>query len=183
MPVARWSPPGGHIIYNKAVISWREGTAPLTFEDTIAIAAPAADVWDFLLDVDRSAAAVPGVESVTLVDARTFDGIVGASVGPISGKFAFRAHIVDSCPPRELVAEVEGTDSVTKSTLRMDVTMTLEPVGDAATEMAYRAVVDIRGRLAILGDMVLRATASLILEEFAKRLRAQLEGSGSPPPP
>ena len=146
----------------------------MIFQDTITVDAPAAKVWDFLLDVDRSATCVPGVEQVTLVDERTFDGVIEARVGPIAGKFEFRAHIVDSKPPTELVAEVIGTDSVTKSTLRQDMTMTLTPMGPSQTELAYRAVVDVKGRLAILGDMVLRATATLILEEFTKRLQAAL---------
>jgi carbon monoxide dehydrogenase subunit G len=40
--------------------------------------------------------------------------------------------------------------------------------------MNYRADVQIKGRLAILGDMVLRATATLILQEFARRLNKAL---------
>ena len=146
----------------------------MNFADTIVVEAPASDVWDLLLDVDRSASLVPGVQHVTLVDERTFDGVIEARVGPISGDFGFRAHIADSDPPRQLKAEVEGTDSVTKSTVRMDVTMNLKPLDVASTELSYEAVVTVRGRLAILGDMVLRATAALILEEFAKRLRAEV---------
>ncbi len=42
--------------------------------------------------------------------------------------------------------------------------------------MKYSADVKINGRLAILGDMVLRATATLILKEFARRL---CEGIGN----
>jgi carbon monoxide dehydrogenase subunit G len=56
----------------------------------------------------------------------------------------------------------------------MDVTMDLEPIDAATTSLGYRAVVNIQGRLAILGEMVIRATAAVILEEFAKRLRTQL---------
>ncbi len=149
----------------------------MIFEDTITIDAPAPRVWEFLLDVDRSASCVPGVNHVTLVDDRTFDGAIEAQVGPISGTFSFRAHIVDSDPPRELRAEVEGSDSVTKSTLLMNMTMTLEPVLADTTRLAYRAEVNVRGRLAILGDMVLRATSVLMLQEFTKRLRAQLAAS------
>jgi carbon monoxide dehydrogenase subunit G len=149
----------------------------MNFADSITVDAPAQEVWDFLLDVNRSSACMPGVGQVTLIDDRTFDGSINASVGPIAGKFSFRARIVEADPPRELKAEVEGTDSVTKSTLRMDITMNLKPEDMATTELAYQAVVNIRGRLAILGDMVLRATATLILDEFARRLRAELAAS------
>jgi carbon monoxide dehydrogenase subunit G len=144
----------------------------VVFEDTITIDAAAQTVWDFLLDVERSSACVPGVKRVQVVDDRTFDGAIEARVGPIAGEFAFRAEIVESDPPRQLRAEVKGTDSVTKSTVEMSVTIALRALDASTTELAHHADVQVRGRLAILGDMVLRATATLILEDFGKRLRA-----------
>ena len=148
----------------------------MIFEDTITIKAPATKVWDFLLDPNCLAACMPGVENVTQIDDRTFDAAIAASVGPISGKFSFRAHIVESNPPTEMAAEIDGIDSVTKSAVRANMAMTLDPVRADATTLAYRATVDVKGRLAILGEMVLRATAALMIEECTRRLRAQLEG-------
>jgi carbon monoxide dehydrogenase subunit G len=147
---------------------------PLIFEDRVTIPATAGRVWDSLLDVNCIAACMPGVEEVQQIDDRTFDGVIAASVGPISGKFPFRAHIVESDPPWEMRGEVKGEDSVTKSTITAEVTMALRPVGTEETELSYRATVDIRGRLAILGDIVLRTTAALMVDEFTKRLRRQL---------
>src|SRR5438874_4464514 len=120
----------------------------MILEHSITIDALAQAIWDFLLDVERSAACVPGVEEVTMIDDRTFDGVILARVGPISGTFSFRAEIVDSNPPSQLKAEVVGTDSVTKSTLKMDVSMTLTPIDPTSTTLSHRAVVDSRGRLA-----------------------------------
>jgi carbon monoxide dehydrogenase subunit G len=151
---------------------------PVIFEDQLTINAPAAKVWDFLLDPKCIAACMPGVENVTQVDDRTFDAAILASVGPISGKFTFRAHIVESKPPTEMAAEIAGQDSVTRSPLTAHVAMTLTPLTPAQTALAYRATVEVKGRLAILGDMVLRATAALMMEEATKRLRAQLEAPG-----
>jgi hypothetical protein len=37
----------------------------------------------------------------------------------------------------------------------------------------------VKGRLAILGEMVLRATATLIVQEATRRLRAQLDGTSA----
>jgi carbon monoxide dehydrogenase subunit G len=146
----------------------------MTFEDTITLDAPAARVWELLLDVNRFAACMPGVDEITQIDDRTFDGVMTARVGPVAGKFAFRAQIVESDPPRELAAKVEGTDSVTKSKLTADMSMTLTPQGEGQTQLSHRATVEMHGRLAILGDMVMRATASLLIDEFGKRLRQQL---------
>lgn len=148
----------------------------MNFQGKALIRAEAAAIWDVLLDVNRFAACMPGVEEVRQVDDRTFDGSINASVGPMSGKFAFRATIVDSKPPSELTAEIDGSDSVTKSKLNARNTMTLTPAGERQTELGYSATVEVKGRLAILGDMLLRTTASLLLDEFIKRLRQQVEG-------
>lgn len=147
----------------------------MLFEGSATINAERPRVWDVLLDVNEFAACMPGVQNVTQLDDRTFEGAIEATVGPISGRFTFRAHIIESDPPRELAAHIEGTDSVTRSTLNADVTATLAALSANQSEVAYRSVVDIQGRLAILGDMVLRATAALMLEEFMNRLRRKVE--------
>src|SRR5918911_526085 len=110
----------------------------MIFEDKTTIHAPAPKVWAFLLDPDCIAACMPGVQNVTRVDDRTFDAAIAASVGPISGKFTFRAHIVESNPPTEMAAQIDGQDSVTKSPLTAQMAMTLDPVGAAETVLAYR---------------------------------------------
>jgi carbon monoxide dehydrogenase subunit G len=151
----------------------------VVFEDRVHVDAEITRVWDLLLDVNRFAACMPGVEQVTQVDDRTFDGVISAKVGPMSGKFSFRAHIVESKPPNELLAKVEGSDSVTKSVLTVDMDMTLASPTPDTTDLAYKAVVEVKGRLAILGDMVLRATAGLLLNDFGKRLQQQLAAEGN----
>lgn len=147
----------------------------MNFSGSVTLEAPPERVWEFLMDPQRLAACVPGVEEVTRVDDRTFDGVISATVGPMSGKFQLRATIVDTVPPHRMTARMEGTDSVTKSQLVSDVVMTLTPEG-ARTGYRYESTVQIKGRLAILGEMVLRATASLILEEFARRLQREFAG-------
>jgi hypothetical protein len=147
----------------------------MNFDGKIRVAAERAKVWDFLLDANRFASCVPGVEQVTQIDDRTFEGKIIARVGPISGSFSFRSSIVDSRPPEEMSARIEGSDSVTKSTLTGLMNMNLQESGPKRTELGYSANVEVKGRLAILGDMILRATATLILEEFVRSLKSQLE--------
>ncbi len=151
----------------------------MIFEGKIDVGVPAEKACDFLIDINRFASCLPGLEQVTQIDDRTFDGVIGATVGPISGKFAFRSTIVESTPPKDLVVRTEGTDSVTKSTMNVKMTVTLTEPIENRTELGYHANVEIKGRLAILGDMVLRATAVLLLEEFSRRLRKLLEENES----
>ena len=147
----------------------------MILEGKIDIAAPTAEVWAFLTDIDRFASCVPGLERATAIDDRTFEGLVTATVGPISGNFTFRSTIVESAPPTSMTVQTDGTDSVTKSAVGAKLVVKLEETGAKRTALDYRADIAIKGRLAILGDMVMRATGALLLEEFARRLKERLE--------
>ena len=147
----------------------------MKYEGKVTLKAEPLQVWDYLLDVDKFSACMPGVEDLTRIDDTTFDGTMHAKVGPMSGNFNFRAQILDSDPPTQLNARVEGNDSMTNSTMTSDITMTLSALGPYQTELAYLSIVDIHGRLAIIGDMVIRATGAQVIKEFFKRLAANIE--------
>jgi len=151
-----------------------EDSQPMIFDGKIELDVPTREAWDFLIDINKFSTCLPGIDEVKQIDDKTFDGIISATVGPISGKFSFRSTIVESRPPDQMVVRTEGTDSVTKSTVNADMTVDLREISENKTEMDYRADIKIKGRLAILGDMVLRATATLILQEFARRLHKGL---------
>ncbi len=146
----------------------------MIFEGKIDLGVPIDTAWAFLIDINKFTACLPGIEEVRQIDDKTFEGTLAATVGPISGKFNFRSTILESKPPEQMVVRTEGTDSVTKSTVSADMKVDLRKVSEEKTEMNYKADVKINGRLAILGDMILRATATLVLQEFSRRLNKGL---------
>jgi carbon monoxide dehydrogenase subunit G len=150
----------------------------MILDGKIDLDVPVQKAWDFLIDINKFSTCLPGIDEVKQVDDKTFDGIISATVGPISGKFNFRSTIVESNPPEQMVVRTEGTDSVTKSAVNADMTVDLRRISDTKSRMDYKADVKIKGRLGILGDMVLRATATLILQEFTKRLHKGLGEQG-----
>jgi carbon monoxide dehydrogenase subunit G len=147
----------------------------MKYEGKVTLKAEPLYVWSYLLDVEKFSACMPGVEDLKRIDDFTFDGTMRAKVGPMSGNFEFRAQILDSKAPTQLTAHVEGKDSMTKSTMTSDITMELSPLEDGQTELIYNSVVDIDGRLAIIGDIVIRATGAQVIKEFFKRLATKIE--------
>ncbi len=146
----------------------------MNFEGKIDIGVPINDAWDFLVDINKLTACLPGIEEVRQIDDKTFEGTLAATVGPISGKFNFRSTILESKPPEQMVVRTEGRDSVTKSTVNAYMKVYLRKVSEYNTQINYKADLKINCRLAILGDMILRATATLILQEFSRRLNKGL---------
>lgn len=147
----------------------------MRLDGRIEIAATSAAVWRAITDPLDLASCVPGVGEVRQVDERTFAGSVRASVGPIDGDFSFRSTIARMDFPADLVVEVEGTDSLTGSLVVAHIEAALSAESDDRTTLTYRATITTRGRLAIIGDMVLRATAGVMIGQVTTCLRARLE--------
>lgn len=142
---------------------------------TIDIAADPRRVWELVVDPTSLAACVPGVRDMDRVDDRTFTGSIRASVGPMEGDFTFTAVLEQAVFPDDLVVKVTGLDSVTKSRLEMDATIVLSEPEAGRTQLAYRSNVAVKGRLAILGEMVLRATAGMMIGQVTRCIRDRLE--------
>jgi carbon monoxide dehydrogenase subunit G len=142
---------------------------------SIEVAAPPADVWAAIIDPTELAACVPGVRDVRQVDDRTFEGRISAAVGPVEGDFSFTSVLTEVEFPDRLVVAVEGTDSVTKSRLVADVHASVAEPSPGRTDLRYDAVITVKGRMAILGEMVLRATAGVIIGQVTRCLRGRLE--------
>jgi carbon monoxide dehydrogenase subunit G len=145
---------------------------------TIDIAAPMEAVWALIIDPVSLSACVPGVRDVRQVDERTFEGSITASVGPMDGDFSFTSVIGRATFPDDLVVDVQGLDSVTKSRLEIHAECALTEPSPGSTTLSYHATVKVKGRLAILGEMILRATASLMIGQVTKCLRSRLELGG-----
>lgn len=147
----------------------------MKLEGTIDIAAPPVAVWAVVVDPTDLAACVPGVRDVRQVDANTFTGTVRASIGPLDGDFAFQSVLTMTAAPTDLVVDVEGSDSITKSRVVTHVEVTLSEPAPGRTTLTYRATVSVKGRLAIVGEMVLRATAGMMIGQVSRCLRSRLE--------
>jgi uncharacterized protein len=144
-------------------------------EGAIDIAAPIDVVWPVVIDPTDLAACVPGVSEVRRIDDRTFEGGIRAAVGPIDGDFRFRAVLDDVTPHETLTVRVEGTDSITRSVVVAEVIASLAARAGGGTTLRYTATISTKGRLAIIGDMVLRATAGMLIGQVTRCLKARLE--------
>lgn len=142
---------------------------------SIEIVAAADAVWRVIVEPLDLAACVPGVSDVRQIDARTFEGTIHVAVGPIDGHFSFRSVIARMDFPSDLVVEVEGTDSLTKSRVVAHIEAALSFDTADLTTVAYTATIATKGRLAIIGDMVLRATAGVMIGQITRCLRSRLE--------
>jgi len=146
----------------------------MQIEDSFTINAPQKKVWELLFDIPRLSQCVPGIESVEVVDDKTYRGTLVVKVGPIKSQFNGVVTLTEIEPPQHIAGSVEGDDKTNASSIKAGFSGTLTTV-EAGTEAAFVVDVNLRGRLAQFGGPFISATAKKLTTEFAKNLREQLE--------
>jgi len=146
----------------------------MQIKDSFVINAPQEKVWDLLFDIPRLSKCVPGIESVEVVDAKTYRGRLVVKVGPIRSEFTGTVTLTEIAAPHRIAGNVDGDDKASASMVKAGFSGTLTPV-ENGTEAAFIVDVNLRGRLAQFGGPVITATAKKLTAEFARNLRVQLE--------
>ena len=143
------------------------------FEESFRVDAPPTAVWRVLDDPARLAACVPGCDEVVAEGADRFRVRVRIKVGPISTTQGLQLTVTERRSPVRLVAAGQGEDHSLASRVSLRTAIDLrEAAGGAATDVSCRVELQLTGRLATLGEAVMRAKSAQMVRAFAERLAA-----------
>jgi carbon monoxide dehydrogenase subunit G len=151
----------------------------IALDERFSVTAPAAAVWDFLLDPRRVVVCVPGGELGPVIGDRAFEGTVRIEVGPLTLAYGGQVELaeVDAVARRVRIVgrarERAGADAA-----RLTLDSWLEGPPEGPTEVTARASVDVSGRIVALGLGVLAPLAHLVFQEFAGAARDAIEAGG-----
>ncbi len=147
----------------------------MIIDQRITIAAPLERVWDFMMDVPAVGRCVPGVESVTPLDATSYTGVLQVRIGPISarleGKLALAERDREHWQAR---MDVQANDRRIGGTVTAKMTMRLEPLPDGRTDLAVHTDAAVLGKLGQFGQAVIKRQADQIMAEFARNVSKAL---------
>lgn len=148
----------------------------MEIEKTMTVAAPAAQVWQMLLDPQVMGSCVPGMKSIEVVSDVEYIAQIHVKISFISAKFKLRTTIVEQQAPHYLRCEGTGEDASVASSLKQQSELFLTELPDGRTELRMKVKVDVLGRLGTFGLSVMKTKADRMWEEFAQNLVARLEG-------
>src|SRR5512141_1305743 len=126
----------------------------MLIQDSFVINAPQEKVWGFLFDIPELSQCVPGIESVEVVDDKTYRGKLVIRVGPIKSEFSGTILLIEVDAPNRIAGTVEGDDKSSASSVKATFTGTLKTI-DGGTEAAFEVDANLRGRLAQFGGPVI----------------------------
>ena len=148
----------------------------MKLQNTCVVPAGLRETWDALMDVPTAAMWVPGVDAVAEDGDRRYRGSLKARVGPmvmtLSGTVTLEEREPDSGRARFLV---EASDRRIGGGVRTTMVVQLAEAASGGTEVAIETDTTFMGRLAELGQPVIRRKAQSTIEEFARNLSRELE--------
>lgn len=148
----------------------------MQFEKEVEILAPREKVWNFIWDVDRFIACVPGCkEAKTVEPGKRYTATMVEKVGPFRVEFPTTIEVLEREELTRIKAQAAGADNKIGSRMKISLDVNLREQGDK-TVLGFVAGVDILGKLAALGHGIIKRKADQVLDEFAQAVKQQLEG-------
>ena len=150
----------------------------MQFQKEVEILAPREKVWEFIWDVDRFIACVPGCqEAKTIEPEKRYAATMVEKVGPFKVEFPTTIEVLEREELTRIKAQATGADNKIGSRMKLDLDVHLREEGDK-TILSFVAGVDILGKLAALGHGIIKRKADQVLDEFAQAVKTKLEGDG-----
>jgi len=148
----------------------------MEIEKVSTVPAPAAKVWEMLLDPTVMASCVPGMKSIEVISDVEYNAVIHVKISFISAKFKLKTRIVEQRAPEYLRAEGTGEDASVASSLKQQSEIFLKELPDGQTELRTKVKVDVLGRLGTFGLSVMKTKADRMWEEFSQNLATRLAG-------
>jgi len=145
------------------------------FSQTAQIPVAREPLWNFLMDVPKVAKSLPGVESVSKIDATTYQGALTVRVGPI--KLNLQGKIILEEQNKEAwraALRAEAKDRMAAGAVNGKTTMNLREISANLTELVVETDVNILGKIGEFGQPIIRKKADSMLKEFVENIKKQL---------
>jgi carbon monoxide dehydrogenase subunit G len=133
------------------------------FSGAPIIPAPRRVVWARLTDPDFVAASAPGVESVEARDSTHYSVVSGVGLGPVKIRFNVDVELFDIVEREALSMRSRGNGAGSL----VEVVSAVRLIdADGGTRLDWRAVSDVSGAVAGLGDRMVEGVARMLTEQF-----------------
>lgn len=136
---------------------------------TITVNTPREEVWKLFMDPVQLAKVVPGCESARQLDETHYEAVMAVKVQFMTIRSKAQGTLLESDPPRHLVAELVGEPTAMAGAFRARLTIDLA-AAEQATSIHYVMDLTMLGRLASLGEAIVRSTSQRLSDQFVQNV-------------
>lgn len=151
----------------------------MKLENSFTVAAPIAETWETLLDIERVARCLPGAKIEPGDEDGVYRGAMKVKLGPMTVDYRGTARLQDVDEDTHTASiAVQAREAKGQGTAAAVIRNQLEPQ-NGGTRVVAVTDLKITGRQAQFGRGIMEDVATTMMGEFAKRLESEI-GSGTP---
>lgn len=149
----------------------------MLIENEFQVEAPADEVYALMLDVERVATCMPGCEVLGQRGDGGYDGRMSVKLGPMKMKYEGSVAITDrDAAARTAVMLAKGVEARGQGSAQGTLTMSVADAGSAA-DVTVATDIKLTGRVAQMGQGIMRDVATKMVAEMATNMERLLEPS------
>lgn len=141
----------------------------MKLKGAVTVNAPQEEVWRVFMDPTQFCRVIPGCEQARQLDKTHYEAILTVKVQFMTIRTKARGTLLEAEAPRHMVGELVGEPQAMAGAFRARVTIDLVPKGNMTT-VQYAMDLTMLGRLASLGEAIVRSTSQQLTKEFADNI-------------
>jgi uncharacterized protein len=154
----------------------------MQFEHEFYLPLPIDQAWAVLTDIERIAPCMPGAQ-LEEINGNQYKGSVKIRVGPITTQYRGTAVMLEQdAAARRMVLEGKGADSFGQGNAAANAVGYLHEEGER-TRVTLTTDLQISGKVAQLGQGVMKDVSAKLLKQFVSNLEKKLAAEGPPAAP
>lgn len=136
---------------------------------SIFVNASQAEVWELFMHPLKLAQAIPGCEQVSQIDDSHYEAIMSVKVSFMTIRAKAQGSILETRAPNHLTAEMVGQPMAMAGAFRALLSIDLAPT-ESGTTINYEMQLTMLGRLASLGEALIRSTSERLSAQFSENI-------------
>ncbi|MBA2286569.1 MAG: SRPBCC family protein [Ktedonobacteraceae bacterium] len=146
---------------------------------SVIVNAPQEEVWHLFMDPTQLCRVIPGCEEARQQDATHYEAVLSVKVQFMTIRSKAQGTLLETEEPRHLVAEMVGEPLAMAGAFRARLVIDLVPVAEG-TDVQYSMDLTMFGRLASLGEAIVRSTSRRLTAQFAANVAMLFNDSNKP---
>ncbi len=138
----------------------------MKLKGAVTVNAPQEEVWRVFMDPTQFCRIIPGCERARQLDETHYEAMFTVKIQFITIRSKALGTLLEAEAPRHLVGELVGEPQAKAGAFRARVTIDLVPI-NSMTNVQYTMDLTLLGRLANIGQAIVRSTAKRLTKEFA----------------
>jgi carbon monoxide dehydrogenase subunit G len=149
----------------------------MKMKGAVTVNASQEEVWRIFMDPTQFCQVIPGCEKARQLDETHYEAVLSIKFLFMTVRSKALGTRLEAEAPRHLVGELVGETQGFAGTFRSRVTIDLEPINNM-TNVQYMMDLTVLGRLASLGEPIVRSTAKRITREFGDNISKLFKNPG-----